>query len=137
MLLLHCVAFSFLVYKGSAMEPCSKNHCSSFWSWGVYCCYYIYSVNRGTLVLKNLSPYEEKVFMECVSLRYTYLLLIDCLKFFVGLRSPKACFSRSVACPTKCNCMFILSSSVNMLHSWLSSLEFLFVFTDSLLHLLS
>lgn len=77
---LHCVAFSFLVCKGSAMEPCSKNHCSSFRSWGVYSCDYIYSVNRGTLLLKNLShPPRKRSFMKYVSLRYSYLFLIDCL----------------------------------------------------------
>lgn len=98
-----------LLCKGSAVAPCSKDHCTSSWPWGIYSCYNIYSFNRGIprfLIVKIYFLWRKLSIFWLVEDMFLFLMYSE---YYVGLYSPKACFGWSVACPAKRNRMFILS----------------------------
>lgn len=108
-----CLFLMLLFYflaEGPAVAPCTKDYCTSSWTWSIYSCNNIYSSNRGSPIIKFLSLYSQMIFIFLNWLFWdTFLFLKTHLKYCVGLYSPEACFSRSVACPTKCNCMSTLN----------------------------
>lgn len=82
------------------MASGTTHHFPSSWSGGVHTWNNIHTFDGGTLL--QVQTLEIFVLKSLLKVCYGLDKLLC-----TGRCCTEACFSRSVACPTKCNCMFI------------------------------
>lgn len=72
-----CLFLMLLFYflaEGPAVAPCTKDYCTSSWTWSIYSCNNIYSSNRGSPIIKFLFIFSNDFyFLKLIVLRYISL----------------------------------------------------------------